>query len=310
MDDNSTAKPAPNASTISSPVSTTVEEQDVAVFGDSNEALADALAGFIKKAIESGVKSLPLLKDADRSRALIETIQKPYMKHIDLMEVYGKRNIFTLRHFPPRRRQNIVERFQSGNKGGDDGKYVSETSPSKDASTMPAPVTKYPTKDEVPSKDALENIQAELAQLSTQLKKATERRNSLVEQGVFLAAAQSSTAKAVQSVKQADLLPNEDQADVVQGPATAAVMGGQGLQELNEEGKRLQADLEERKRRKQENDNDNDAWGGPESLPSTRKKRVLTMEEAYQHDRQQISVALENVSAVSNFLKKSRPAKT
>lgn len=280
--------------------SSSIEEQNVSVFGTCNEALTDALTEYVKKAIESGVKSLPLLQDPEKSKALVDMIEKPYMKHIDLMEAYGRLNIFNLRQWAPRRRQKIVERFLNQANSEREEVQASET-------TVAPVIAKYPSKEEIPSQEELESIQAEVLKLSVQLKKATDRRNALIEQGASLEVVQAVTENAVEALQQAEIAKTEDQADAVQGPVTAAVMGGQGLQDLNREGKRLQSDLEERKR-----ENPDDDLLDPTSVDAlpTHKKRALTMEEEYQRERQVISTTVENLSSLSNMLKQSKQQKT
>jgi hypothetical protein len=297
------------AAAASSTLPETLEEQEAAVFASTGEGLADAMAEFVERGIQSGVASLPLLQESQKSKALVDMIQKPYMKHIDVMEAYAQRNIFTLRHSAPRRRQLIVRRFLEEPTDGPatllvDASAVAapdEESPSS-SSSAPAPAAVYPNKEEIPSKKELATLQEELSQLAMQLQTAKDRRNALIEQGASLAATQSMTVGAVQSLEAANL--QGGRADAVQGPVTAAVMGGQGLQELTREGKRLQTELGKRKQNTSNEQGDEDL--AQDGLPIVQKKRVLTMEEAYRHERQAVETTVENLSSLSNLLKQSK----
>ena len=104
----------------------TLEEQDAAVFGSTNEDLADALADYVKSAIEEAVRSLPLLKDPQKRTQLAEQIQKPYWKNIDLIEAYSKRNLFTLRALPPRHRRSILQALASSATTNDGEVYTED----------------------------------------------------------------------------------------------------------------------------------------------------------------------------------------
>ncbi len=265
----------------------TLDEQDSAVFGTINEQLADTFADLVQRAIQQGVESLPLLQDQHKSKTLMETIQKPYLKHIDLVELYGERNLFTLRHSGPKRRQNIVQRFQQ--EPSENSLPQAERSIT---SSFIAPAVVYPTKDSIPSAETLQNLQQELEQLAIQLKSATDRRNALIQQSVALDAAVSLTTAAVQSVQDAHVSVE---------PITATIMEGQGLQTLSNEGKRLQQELQNAKSDDMDEEN-------PSSLPLV-KKRVMTLEESYYQERQVLDATVENLASLSNLLKESKKKK-
>jgi hypothetical protein len=292
------------------PPSTSLEEQEQAVFGSTCEDLADAMAEFLDRGIRSGVASLPLLQDPQKSKTLCDMIQKPYMKHIDVMEVYAQRNIFTLRHSAPRRRQLIVQRFRNNNEPSTTDETAAAASSSSSSSTLVGETattdashnTVYPNKQDIPSKEELAKLQEELSQLAMQLTTAKDRRNALLKQGASLAATHSLTEGAVQSLEAANLQQDHEIADAVQGPVTAAVMGGQGLQELTREGKRLQTELGKRK----QNANHRPEDGENDDELLVHKKRVLTMEEAYRQERQVVETTVENLSSLSNLLKQSK----
>lgn len=330
----SPATPSSKTTTTSTTADTmlSLEEQEAVVFGKNtiSEEFADALAESLERGIQSGVASLPLLQDDDNDAArntstttstggkkstnkkalLVQMIQKPYMKNIDVVEIYAQRNIFTLRHSAPRRRQMIVQRVLMSDTSAketdtalEEGESSAAASSSSSTTTTPAVVVAvYPNKEEIPSKEEMAKLQEELSQLATQLKTAKDRRNALLEQGALLAATQSLTQGAVQSLE----ANTSSSTSTTSATVTAAVMGGQGLQELTREGKRLQSELGKRKQNPTSTSEAEDAGEDHDELSALQKKRVLTMEEAYRQERQVVETTVENLSSLSNILKQSK----
>ena len=350
-------EPAVTGSTASSPATSTnalqettgtLQEQEAIVFGSNTiaEDLADAMAEFVKRSIQSGVESLPLLLQEDvvkqqplsKTAALVvDKIQRPYMKYIDVMQAYAERNIFTLRHWPPRRRQRIVVQQQQhlGNPN------VSASDASEDQPlALPVPTATlqateaissspssssergssclwYPSpQDRMPTQEEMTVLQEDLSHLAKQLQTAKDYRTELLEQCDSLAATRSLTAGAVQALEATD-------PTMVATITTTVTMGGQGLQELTREANRVQSELGKRKQQHQNSNNNQDDENGNNNnneyilddlegaghssrLPKNNKKRVLTLEEAYFHERQAVETTVENLSSLANRLKQSK----
>ena len=284
------------------------------MFGDVNVRLADALTESCAAALRSGVESLPLLQ---RRQELLEQLGKPYLKHLDIMEAYAGRRIFTVKYAGqgPHRRHRIVQRFLGLEPSGEDVSSTTNSSRSSSATTHrdPLPTTLYPSSsDEIPTKEERMNLDAELQSLAAQLKEATLRRTVLRKQCADLHATHQWTSSVTDTIQSSSICgggtTSDDDEDNVHETISAAVVGGQGLQDMIREGTKLQMELEERKKEAAMMEEDKDvgdgtAGGDPMTFPELRsiKRRgsvVLTSEELYRHERQTVKVSRKGVDAL------------
>ena len=275
------------------------DDQDTILFGSMNAEIADALADRIRTAIARGVESLPLLQNTE---GLIKTIERSYMRIVDVIEAYGSKNVFSIANHPPKRRQRILDAFLQKERNDDEDnnnnndKENSLPTPStnldKNITTPKESTTsfEYPSKDKLPSKEAVSQLEKEVIELQEQLKEARGRRNELLVQKRSLQRAKSVASKTMGSLDSLD----KD----IQGPVTAVVMDGQGVQEMTKEGKQLIAKLDESKRDRSDEEEDEI----PVSMPA-RKKR-LGLEEEYREQRRTVETTLEGLAAVRSLLKK------
>lgn len=265
--------------------SSTLSDLDKSMFGDVNTNLANALEASCKLAIRNGVDSLPLLKERE---GLVKKITHPYMKNVDVIEAYGKRRLFTVRYTGgPKRCQQIANRFLDVEAPLDISESRSSSARTDSHNASSSSSAPYPSKEEIPSSLQLETVQAELQVLAKQLADAKAKRNALLQQGVDLQAAHSAATLAVESLQSKAVAVAS-----IPDSVSAAVMGGQGLQDLTREAKRMQTELTEKKRSAE--DDNTDATIFPQ-LPCT-KKRVLTSHELYQQERQAVKVSSAGIS--------------
>jgi hypothetical protein len=140
----------------------------------------------------------------------------------------------------------------------------------------------------------LAELQQQVQQLQTDLLAARVRRNALLTTTKSLEVAQrvSDTATAV-------LPPNVNN---VQGPVTAAVMGGQGVQELTREAQQLLGTLEERKRERSDDDEEEEEeFDFEKENRVVKKKKRLSLMEEYRKERK--VATMDSLAAVRRLLK-------
>jgi hypothetical protein len=279
------------------------DDEDSILFGSMNAQIADALADRIEVNIHKGVQSLPLLKDPTKSKELVDTIHQKYMRNVDVIETYGSRNIFSIQQHPPSRRQRILQAFLSSSGSSSHDKEKPTTADTTTTATTtansqpPSLLSSYPSKDQIPLPHTLAELQLQVQQLQTDLSAARAHRNTLLTSTKSLEVAQrvSETATAV--------LPAKFQHNV-QGPVTAAVMGGQGVQELTREAQQLLGKLEERKRERSDDDDDeeeDDEFEFEKENPIVKKKKRLSLVEEYRQERK--VATMDSLAAVRRLLK-------
>jgi hypothetical protein len=303
--DDDDAKANNNASTTATTATTAEEnDEDTVLFGSMNADIANALADRIHAAIAQGVESLPLLQ---ATGPLVISIEQSYMRIVDVIEAYGRRNIFTIAHYPPRHRQRILLQAtatatttlqQTNNDDNDDKENATPESPKAEggdvSSKMKNPESfEYPSKEQIPSPEAISDLDKELSQLHERLQAARKRRNELLVKQQSLEGAKSVASKTMDSLQSLD-----DSRDV-QGPVTAAIMGGQGVQELTREGKQLIAKLDDSKR-----DRSDDEEEDSHTFQTNVRKKRLSMEEEYREQRRTVDTTLDSLAAVRSLLQK------
>ena len=291
-----------------------LEELDKSMFGDVNVKLADALTEFCATALRSGVESLPLLQ---RRQELLVQLGKPYLKHLDMIEAYAGRRIFTVKYAGggPRRRHQIVKRFL-GQEQPLDLSQTSTTATKIDTPTAVTVTTQLPLSvNDLPSEEERKNLDAELELLAAQLKEATLRRNLLLKQCADLHVTHQWTSSIEETIQASSISGSsssnedddgKDNHTSIHESISAAVVGGQGLQDIIREGTKLQMELEERnKLAMMEESGDAAAMADGEALafPKLRsiKRRgsvVMTSEDLYRHERQTVKVSRKGVDAL------------
>jgi hypothetical protein len=291
MEGNSTNQEAAASVPVSPAVSnnettleeSTMEDVNTVVFGSLNGRIADAFADRIQAALSEGVQSLPLLYESTKGDALLAKLQKSYLKNVDIVEAYGERNIFTLKMYPPKRRQRITRAFLDENHESKQPKTSSTITTFENSSYQ------YPAEDQIPSQEQSQNLQDELQALRAQLQAARLRRNALLVANTSRKVSHQATDQLSASLPLQDL-------DTIHTSVTAAVMGGQGMEQLQEQGKQALNKLENSKRER------NNLVEDEELLVPPSKKRV-SLEEHYRGQRQMVDTNLDSLEAVRNLLK-------
>jgi hypothetical protein len=262
----------------------TMEDVDTVVFGSLNGRIADAFADRIQAALCEGVRSLPLLYESTKGDALLAKLQKSYLKNVDIVEAYGERNIFTLQMYPPKLRQRITRAFLDKDHNSKDSK-TSTTATEFEHSSY-----KYPAEEQIPSREQSQSLQDEVQALRAQLKAARLRRNALLVASKSKEMAQQATDQLSASLPLQEL-------ETIHTSVTAAVMGGQGLGQLQEQGQQAVNKMDSSKRERNSPENEEEELVVPAS-----KKRV-SLEEHYREQRQMVDTNLDSLAAVRNLLK-------
>lgn len=288
------------SSSIASFREMSLEDQNKRVFGNRSEALADTIAEYCQEGIQEGVRSLPLLSDPAKAQELETTIRQQYLLHVDILEAYADRNLFTLQHVPPQRRACLLHDLQSNPTGNvKDADSTSTASSEKAAEQEQQHETApHPKPEEVPTKDACMSLDSELQALTLALQEAETKRDSLRAKAV----ARKQALATLETVETATQAMSEDSAKMEE-TVTTAVVGGQGLHELKRESRHAKESLESRQLGDDENHENLDHL---RRLPAKRPK-LLSLEESYNLERQVLGGGSVNqLSALTLRLKQSK----
>ena len=326
-------------------------DEDDVMFGSMAATIADTLADRIDVALVERISSLPVVastssKDDDggegtgddntasktKGELLLHKLQQKYLKNVDIVEVYAQRNIFTCSMYPPRRRQRILQAYlqrqqEEQGKGGQNETTTIETTGDGEGKSSPAATEKSvttdtstsgykcPSREQIPTSEAVEEINKEMEELQEKLKAARIRRNELIVACKSIEVAEQAAKKSLESLSQCEKDNEGDAAavDQVHGKVTAALMGHQGLHQLGEEGRKLMTKLDTLKRERDDegyiNENVNPAdevWvdlnANSVAPSSKRSKTIKTLEEQYDEDRQQVQTNAQSLNAIHKLL--------
>jgi hypothetical protein len=298
------------------------EDIDTALFGSLNASMADTLTDNIDKALKAGVLTLPLMNDDtnnSRSEKLLTALCSVYWRNVDVFEVYAGRNIFSVGMYPPKRRRAIEQLYNSDDSDSDNqetplsatknkksplqdisaskmNETTSDTSNSTnkpfadsttDASNSKSNSNLYPTPEQIPTAQQMVDMTAETESLREQLWQVQRRRNETVQAMNQLEVAEQLADMASSSMQEST---GEDGKGIeqVHDSVTAAVVGSEGLEQLQATGKELVEKLEQEKRQRSDGDEDDDD-DDVEMLNAAKKKKEWTLEERYQEERKTFS---------------------
>jgi hypothetical protein len=298
------------------------EDIDTALFGSLNASVADSLTDHIDTALKAGVLTLPLMNDdstvtGTRSEKLLAALRNVYWRNVDVFEVYAGRNIFSVGMYPPKRRRAIEQLYNSDDNDNDnDAKETSSsatkqkkaplrdvsaskmnetaddttnsTSKPNATSTTSNSNTLYPTPDQIPTAQEMADMTNECEQLREQLWQVQRRRNETVHATNQLEVAEQ-LADMASSSMQESMDTDGNGIEQVHDSVTAAVVGSEGLEQLQATGKELVEKLEQEKRQRSDGDDENDDDDDVEMLNASKKKKELTLEERYQEERKTFS---------------------
>jgi hypothetical protein len=294
------------------------DDIDTALFDSLNASIADILTDNIDTALKTGVSTLPLMNDNDnndptadsttgtRSEKLLSALRKIYWRNVDVFEVYSGRNIFSVGMYPPKRRR-VIEQLYNTDNGETTSSSASKSNkkaPLRDVSASKMNETtnnsssssihkmihsatntnSYPTREEIPTAQQMATMTEETEMLREQLWQVQRRRNEVVSEMNQLDVAEQ-LADMASSTMQETVADGIEQ---VHDSVTAAVVGSEGLEQLQAVGKELVETLEQEKRQRSDDgdDNDND---DVDMLTAAKKKKEWTLEERYQEERKTFS---------------------
>lgn len=257
-----------------------IPSEDKVIFGTKALAVSDKLIDTIDAKLIDGVSSLPRL--AFR-QPLLDLLRGTYIRNCNILEAYMARNIFSIQSLPATRRRNVVSAFCN---------EVDPTVPSvlsdvtnhieSHSNSEMKPIGDSIT-DDIPSQEAMMNLEQDLLDLRTKLSQLKQRRTQLRLDLKQLAGAEKLLSNA-DSISPHSKMIKENMSKLVQGK--------QVLQELMDVGNDVGKSLDKKKQSRPENEDE-----------FLRKKPKLSPEEAYERDRQGIQGGTEPVSRLHVFLK-------
>jgi hypothetical protein len=257
-----------------------------------------------------------------RSEKLLAALRNVYWRNVDVFEVYAGRNIFSVGMYPPKRRRAIEQLYNSDGDNDNDAKEASSssikdkksplqdvsaskmnetandtannnskpsaTSTNANANTSNSNSNLYPTPDQIPTAQEMADMTNECEQLREQLWQVQRRRNETVHAMNQLEVAEQ-LADMASSSMQESMDAEGNGIEQVHDSVTAAVVGSEGLEQLQATGKELVEKLEQEKRQRSDGDDENDDDDDVEMLNASKKKKELTLEERYQEERKTFS---------------------
>jgi len=281
-----------DSNSSSSSSSNTDEEQQL--FGSLATDLTDQLASNLTTALRKGIEKLPMLED---TQSLLQQLQKPYLRNIDLFELYCQRNIFSLQHFPPLQRHKIAQiyldstwdpsRFNTSEQ-----QRVEEEESATTTQQQQQQPQLLPSKDQIPSPSKLQTAQQQLLGRRQHLDALRARRTALEKRVRELDAAQQLVDHWAATNALTD--PNNNHDGVPQAVASTLQAGASATQ-LGTEGQALHQRMRDLKRQQQQeqgddNDDDDAMIVVPAAARFTKKKKTV-LTDRYEENRKALLLA-------------------
>ena len=266
-------------------------------------SIADKLSEYVTYHLEKGVEKLPMLdQDSSMDKKLLQRLEKTYLKNIDVFEIFVARNIFSLNKFPPKRRQAIIEAFQSDKEFNDadmgkDGENIAanEETESKD---LPTNVPKSPS--DIPTEQQMADLTKEVERLRMELTKAKETKKNLIrslkEIEVAEQLADLAGTKVVAGTTVAGESPSSSSPSCTMNNVVTTMEQSHGLKQLHQHGDGLIKRMEDEKRERQEAGKDDDGML-TSVVVKKRKKRnnMQTIDERFAEDKKSFGVMSKSV---------------
>jgi hypothetical protein len=158
----------------------------------------------------------------------------------------------------------------------------------------------YPTPEQMPTAQQMQDLTDETTKLREQLWQVQQRRNETVAAMKDFEVAEQladMASTSMQETMEANAKNGTGTGiEQVHDSVTAAVVGSEGLEQLQAQGKELVEKLEQEKRQRSDGDN-NDDDNDVEMLVAAKKKKEWTLEERYEEQRKTFSnpTSLANV---------------
>lgn len=283
-----------SSSTLPSETSTTShpEEEDPAVeklsrhLSDLNTKFCDHLSQQLQEVFVATVPDFPRL---ERPEILLKRLENSYMRHVDVMEVYAGRNIFTLDNIPPNRRARIAQLFAETPDDEDAIVLQLRDPPAQDhdsSASLAIDLQKLASAP-APTREQVREKRRSVAALATKLD-AMRRRKAVLERRV-------GELEVAQQMTTTDW--NDKTAAQVQESVSALLMGVHGVEDCQEQG---EAALQTVKKRNLEDDDDEDdddrlTWNPLSPQPQN-------VQELYEKERKRIHATTQDLQHVHQML--------
>ena len=298
-------------------------DPDTLLFGPDRAArLADHLNDqVLQRLLHTDINAtLPRIGDSTNPDLLLEQVSRPFSKHVDLVEHYAARNLFSVARIPPLRRQAIVnavlnlDQNDNTNKKDEEPKdNIKTPEPNQEQDQTKTMDFVYPSsKEDIPTPDQVNTLQAELEQLRTLLETAHAERNAHLVQVQSARSIQAQSQHVTNQIVERSKVLLKD--DALQETVTAAVAGGRQLQDhLQPQGRAVVQTLDKLKRQRTAAGADDldELFAASETSTGRRRRRVepQSMEEQYEAERSAIATkSVQELSHLKNMLQQQQPS--
>ena len=254
-----------------------VGETNEDIFGSLNAVICEELSQRLEAALEKGLQTLPSVGD---KAPMLSTIRETYWRNIDLLEIYNRRNIFTLQSFPVTKRTAIAQLYrdtidiQSLVASEDEENFTALSG----SSVVESP--NYPAS--VPTEEDLQHMQDETRQL-------TERKLLLEQELEELQNDVQTLDVATQLVDFANLVEVAPDVEPV-------LAGASQLQQIQRQADSIRTEMETRKRQRDNDGLDEIVVVVPNVVVAAAK--TIDLNDRYERDRN----ALSNVANLKQKL--------
>jgi hypothetical protein len=344
-----TSTPAPNNDTAHHKL-----HSSELILGTLNQDIADTFHQSIDRHLWNGLQSLPILgaDDVDDDRAaskhgtirntLHQHLLKKYITAVDLVELYGSRNVFSLRMIQPKSRQMTIRQLvqqhleRSNNSSSNCDIAIDESSSSSfwndvaSATTMMmADNTRSPQQqdekdcdptlfrhgdmddivtipnstDEIPTPSDVQSMEQEIRTLRSKLQLLQQQRQKL-----------SNDVAALQTLNENHCSTIAPLAKEIPNQVDETIAVAQTLRECQNDSHTLQERMDSMKRERDTENPDGPLDGIVHPAPTTmsmilaqpRPYKKAPLQEGYEHDRQQLgSISTQLLTTITNtFFKK------
>jgi intracellular sulfur oxidation DsrE/DsrF family protein len=250
-----------------------------------NTKVADLFSQHVTAVVRATVPDFPRLETAAAS-TLATRLERSYLRHVDVAEIYAGRNLFSLRHVPPNRRPRLAQLFAQT--GSADELTLDLKAPPTTLETENH-VENLPdfTKDPPPTQAEVQANRAAVQALRTALQEAQGKRAGLQRRvGELEIAQQLASWSAGDTTAQSN----------VQSSVTALLVGVHGLAHVQNEG---QEALEQLRKRRRPEDDDEDAL---DYMFATTTTTIKSVQALYAQERKRVQTTTRDLKEVHGLL--------
>ncbi|GAX10716.1 hypothetical protein FisN_14Lh232 [Fistulifera solaris] len=253
-------------------------EEDAQLFGSLNAELADVMTAHLTTYIRSSVGTSMPMANAARVEKLINKVLPVYYRGMDIAEVYARRHVFSISHYPPKRRALILQQFVSDDVVVEEEEDEDETDiEMSDALVEDDKITaakQLLQKENESPHEALQRLQDELQQLRDRYQTIQMRRHQLQQ-----TVTQTEWA-ALLAQKALDTNPSQISLPEVQAVVQAVPL----LLRRQQEAAALMQEMQEREKRRTVDEIED----AEHVMVPSRKRQPLGLLEQFERDLQHI----------------------